>query len=125
MSTDRFLPPDTGRREAWPFEARMKLYPLAKGVHPKGDSIEELTGLSRDTLEAEIRAGRLLPTRVRGRVMVRAENLEAWIYRCEELPESTEQPATGSDRQAGRARNLVEFRLIRDRVLAGVKAGAL
>jgi excisionase family DNA binding protein len=45
-----------------------------------------LTGLSRDSLDREIRDGKLTATRIRSRVYVRAENLEAWIYRCESRP---------------------------------------
>lgn len=107
------------------FEARMKLYPLAKGRHPKGDSIEELTGLCRDTLDAEIRAGRLKPTRVRGRVMVRAENLQAWLESCEAEPVVISRRGRWRrDRWLDRAANLEEFRQIRDQVLAKIQGDA-
>jgi excisionase family DNA binding protein len=131
MSTARVLPPETGHQDP---EAQFRLYPLAKGKRTHGDSIEELTGLSRDTLEAEIRAGRLKPTRVRGRVMVRAENLQAWLESCEKEPVVIRGRRHRADRalerassleELERAASLEEFRQVRDRVLAKVGRGAL
>ncbi len=61
----------------------LQLYPLA--------TLAAELGVSRDTLDREIAAGRLIATRVRSRVFIRSENLEAYLYRCEK-PE--EQPST-------------------------------
>ena len=61
-------------------DASLRLYTLAE--------IEQLSGgtLKRDSLEREIAAGRLKPTRVRRRVFIRASNLEAWLFACEPAP---------------------------------------
>jgi len=50
--------------------------------------LEELTGVSRDTLDREIRDGRLKATRVRSRVFIRQENLESWVFACEEASDT-------------------------------------
>jgi hypothetical protein len=102
------------------FESRMRLYPLAKGKQPKGDSIEELTGISYDTLRLEVKAGRLVTTRVRGRVMVRGENLATWLRLCEEPRQRRHGTST-----PGRAPQLAEFRGIRDQVLRQEQDGRL
>jgi excisionase family DNA binding protein len=76
VTTSRFLPPDTGRRD----EPRpVRLYSISE--------LARLTGLSRDSLEREIREGRLRPTRIRSRVLVSTANLEAWLYRAEQVEE--------------------------------------
>jgi len=114
VTTARCLPPETGYQD---LEAQFRLYPLAKGKRSHGDSIEERTGLSRDLLEAEAKSGRLKVTRVGGRVMVRAENLLAWLESCEEEPVVIRGRRRRDDRKL-RAQNLAEFREIRDRVRA-------
>ncbi len=50
-------------------------------------------GVSRDTLDREIAAGRLTATRIRARIFVRAEHLEQWLYRCTQQPEPEKSTA--------------------------------
>lgn len=98
-------------------DASLRLYTLAE--------IEELSGgtLKRDSLEREIDAGRLKPTRVRRRVFIRAVNLEAWLFACEVQEESVSticrrpkgvEPMSSEERRQ-MSRNLKAFALGRTR----------
>jgi excisionase family DNA binding protein len=55
-------------------EDRIRLIPIAAAA--------KSLGLARKTLDREARDGRLVLTRVRWKVFIRSEDLEAWLDRC-------------------------------------------